>query len=386
MYPTQGNIYGGTFVEKQVIALNKIIDGEVFVIAPIPWAPRVLWFKKKWRSYGTEKKYLKRNNIKVYHPRYFRLPGKHFRVTEPFFIYLGVRTLIKKIISTSNRDFILHAHMILPTGLAAVLLKKEFDFPIVCTAHGEDIYLYPFSSKLSYYQAKIVLNNLDAVVPVSEKLREIIFEISSRRNAVHIVTNGIDSKWLALRTLSPLDRGIQRILFVGTLCPEKGVPELLQAFSLLSKAYTKIELVLVGKNNMTPLIEGFLSKNNLKSLVNVTGEICPNELPEYYANASIFVLPSHNEGMPTVMFEAMGIGLPVIISDVGGVSEVIRDNLNGLLIKSGDWEDLLCKIKLLLDNETLRVRLGNAARKDVEMYYTWNINANKMLNIYRMLT
>ena len=173
---------------------------------------------------------------------------------------------------------------------------------------------------------------------------------------------------------------------VGTLCPEKGVPELLQAFSLLSKAYTKIELVLVGKNNMTPLIEGFLSKNNLKSLVNVTGEICPNELPEYYANASIFVLPSHNEGMPTVMFEAMGIGLPVIISDVGGVSEVIRDNLNGLLIKSGDWEDLLCKIKLLLDNETLRVRLGNAARKDVEMYYTWNINANKMLNIYRMLT
>jgi len=386
MYPNQGDVYGGVFVEKQVIALKNIIDGEIFVVAPIPWAPRVLWFKNKWRNYGTEKKYLIKNNIKIFHPRYFRLPGKFFCIFEPFFIYLGIRTLIKKILSTHSRDFVLHAHTILPDGLTAVSLKKEFHLPVVCTAHGSDVYVYPFRSKLSYHQAKTVLNNLDAIVPVSLKLKEIIYEISSRRNGVHTVTNGVDSDWLAPLEHAPLDSRIQRILFVGTLCAAKGIPELLQAFALLIKEYTNIELVLVGRNNMKPWIDKFLSQNDLISKVNITGEISPDKLREYYTNATIFTLPSHNEGMPTVMFEAMGSGLPVIISDVGGVSEVIRDNINGLLIKSGDWEDLQLKIKLLLADETLRARLGAAARNDVEMYYTWDINANTMLNIYSMLT
>lgn len=386
MYPTQGNVYGGTFIEKQVIALTKIIDGDVFVIAPIPWAPRMLWFKKKWRDYGEEKKHQIKNNIKVYRPRYFCLPGRYYNLLEPFSMYLGVRTLVKKIVSNSNRNFILHAHTILPDGLTAVLLKKKFHLPTVCTAHGSDVYNYPFRSKLSYYQAKTVLTNLDAIVPVSSKLREIIYEISSRRNGVHVVTNGIDSDWLAPRTRSPLNGRIQRILFVGTLCPEKGVPELLQAFSLLRKEYTNIQLVLVGRNDMAPWIDRFLSQNDFISMVNITGEISPDKLRDYYSNAAIFTLPSHNEGMPTVMFEAMGSGLPVIISDVGGVSEVIKDNLNGLLINPGDWKDLHRKIKLLLDSETLRDSLGTAARKDVEMNYTWDINANRMKNVYRLLS
>ena len=117
----------------------------------------------------------------------------------------------------------------------------------------------------------------------------------------------------------------------------------------------------------------------------MTGAIDHLDLPAFYKNASIFVLPSHMEGMPTVMFEAMGIGLPVIISDVGGVSEVIKNNVNGLLIKAGDWKDLYCKLKLLLDDEKLRARLGAEARKTVEMHYTWDINAGKMQKIYSEL-
>lgn len=386
MYPSQGSIYGGAFVEKQVIALRKIIDGEIFVISPIPWAPRVLWFKKKWRDYGEEKKYLIRNNIKVYRPRYFRMPGRHYGLLEPFAMYMGIRTLVKHIISTHNHNFILHAHTVLPDGLTAVLLKKEFHLPVVCTAHGSDIYNYPFRSKLSYHQANTVLTKLDAIVTVSSKLKEIIFDISSRRDGVYVVTNGVDSDWLAPREHAPLDSKIQRILFVGTLCPEKGVPELLKGFSLLSKEYNNIELVLVGRNNMKPWIDSFLSQNDLISRVNITGELSPDKLCEYYSNATIFTLPSHNEGMPTVMFEAMGSGLPVIISDVGGVSEVIKDNVNGLLTKPGNWQDLYLKLKLLLDSETLRDRLGAAAYKDVAMNYTWDINANKMMNIYRLLS
>jgi glycosyltransferase involved in cell wall biosynthesis len=171
---------------------------------------------------------------------------------------------------------------------------------------------------------------------------------------------------------------------VGRLSIEKGIEELLRAFLLLSAEHADIELVLVGKN-MTSWLETFLNQHELQHRVKVTGEINHSELSAFYENASIFVLPSHMEGMPTVMFEAMGVGLPVIISDVGGVSEVIKDGINGLLIKAGDWRDLYLKLKHLLSDEKLRARLGAEARKTVEMNYTWDINAGKMQKIYSTL-
>ena len=384
MYPNQVNVNGGIFVEKQVIALKKIIDGEIFVVAPIPWSPRLLWYKKKWQLYGKEKKFLIKNNIKVFHPRYFRFPGRHFGVFDPFVIYYGVRSLVRKLASTNNGDAIIHAHTILPVGLAAILLKKELKIPVICTAHGGDTYILPFRSKLYYYQAKTAINNADTVVAVSERLKKIILEISPQSKNVQVITNGIDLAWLEHKASSGSSQKPLKILFVGRLSIEKGIEELLRAFLLLSTENADSELVLVGKN-MTSWLETFLNQHELQDRVKVTGEINHAELTAFYENASIFVLPSHMEGMPTVMFEAMGVGLPVIISDVGGVSEVIKNNVNGLLIKAGDWKDLYLKLKLLINDEKLRARLGAEARKTVDMHYTWDINAGKMQKIYSTL-
>jgi len=385
MYPNQVNVNGGIFVEKQVIALKKNIDGEIFVVAPIPWSPRLLWYKKKWQLYGKEKKFLIKNNIKVFHPRYFRFPGRHFGVFDPFVIYYGVRSLVRKLASTNNGDAIIHAHTILPVGLAAILLKKELKIPVICTAHGGDTYILPFRSKLYYYQAKTAINNADTVVAVSERLKKIILEISPQSKNVQVVTNGIDRDWLEHKASASSSQKPLKILFIGRLSIEKGIEELLRAFLLLSTEHADCELVLVGENLMASWLETFLKKNKLQQRVKVTGAIDHSELPAFYKNASIFVLPSHMEGMPTVMFEAMGIGLPVIISDVGGVSEVIKNNVNGLLIKAGDWKDLYLKLKLLINDEKLRARLGAEARKTVDMHYTWDINAGKMQKIYSEL-
>ncbi|MEI6627628.1 MAG: glycosyltransferase, partial [bacterium] len=187
MYPAQGNIYAGAFVVKQLTALTKIIEGEAFVVAPIPWAPSVLYFRDKWRNYAATKKYSLKNNIKIYRARYFRTPSRYYNFIEPFAMYISARTVIKHILSVYGNNFILHAHAILPDGLTAVFLKKEFNLPVVCTAHGSDTYDYPFRSKLLYHQAKTVLTNLDAIVPVSSKLKDIIYELSSRRHGVYVV-------------------------------------------------------------------------------------------------------------------------------------------------------------------------------------------------------
>lgn len=129
MYPRKNHPYFGIFIDEQVQALKHIIEGNITVISPIPWLPRLLWFRKKWRENGkTENKKVK-EGIRVYYPRYFTFPIVFFLPLKGFVMYLSVRTLIKTLLKESKSRTILHTHTIILTGLAGVFLKKEFKIP-----------------------------------------------------------------------------------------------------------------------------------------------------------------------------------------------------------------------------------------------------------------
>jgi teichuronic acid biosynthesis glycosyltransferase TuaC len=388
MYPRKSHPYSGIFVEEQVQALKRLIKGNITVISPIPWSPKLLWFRKKWREYGETESKEVREGINVYYPRYFVIPGKFFSSFSGIFMYCSVRTLIKRLIGTEKRKTILHAHTILPMGLAVIFLKKELDLKIVCTAHGSDINLYPYRSKLSYIFTKYVLNRADSLIAVSEKLKKKIQDIVNR-NDIRVVTNGVDHEKVAGKATDIISHAVERdattILFVGTLCFEKGVRELLQAFKLLRNEYKHLSLIMLGNNLMPKWIDSFITENHLKNCIELAGNVDHKEIRKYYSRASIFTLPSYSEGMPTVMFEAMANKLPIIISRVGGVEEVINDGINGMLVKAGSVQDLYEKLKLLIEDEKLRNLLSENAFYDALSNYTWDHNAEKMCIIYKKM-
>ncbi|KXS37350.1 MAG: glycosyltransferase, partial [Candidatus Frackibacter sp. T328-2] len=107
-----------------------------------------------------------------------------------------------------------------------------------------------------------------------------------------------------------------------------------------------------------------------------------NKIKYWFNAASIFVLPSYSEGMPTVMFEAMITRNAIIISDVGGVSEVIENNYNGKIISPKDSGELYKELGNLINNDQLRDYLSNNAYKEVKANYTWERNAKKTLKVY----
>jgi glycosyltransferase involved in cell wall biosynthesis len=385
MFPRKYSPYSGTFVYEQVKALRRFIKGRIIVIVPVPWSPKLLWFRKKWREYGETIKEEVRKEISVYYPRYFAIPGKYFFPLQGFFMYLSARSTIKQFVKANgNNRTILHAHAILPAGLAAIFLKKEFAINTVITAHGSDINIYPFITRLTYLMTKLVLQNSDRLVAVSEKLKEKIQNITLRSD-IKVVTNGVNLEKFADGENHNYNCSKQTdsctILFVGTVCFEKGIRELFQAFKLLKKEHDNLHLTLVGKNIIQQWIEAFIEKNQLHDFIELAGMVDHDFIKKYYSHASIFVLPSYSEGMPTVMFEAMANSLPIIISRVGGVEEVIRDHINGLLIDPHNHNDLCEKLKLLIENEDLRHTLGDNAFCDVKKY-TWKHNAINMNMIY----
>lgn len=380
MYPKSYDSYSGIFVEMQALELKKYYNN-LAVIAPVPWAPKILWFKKRWREYGKIDRKQTRKGIIADFPRYLVLPGIHFFPVEGIYMYLGIRKFIKDMVKNSHDKIVVHAHTVLPDGLAAILLKKEFNIKVICTAHGGDINIYPFRTKLSYRLTEYTLKNVDSIVAVSHKLKEKIYAIVPR-NDINVVTNG--AKLKDYTECHKRDNGKIKFLFVGSILYEKGIRELLGAFSRLKKDYPNIFLTIVGYNYIPEWIFPYIKEKKLDGDIQLPGRVEHDEIDLYYSNADIFVLPSYTEGMPTVLFEAMAHKLPIIISDVGGVGEVIRHDDNGLLIEPQSEDDLCNKMRLLIDNKGIRDKIARNAFKDVKPF-TWENNAREMQKIYELL-
>lgn len=385
MYPKKYQPYGGIFVEKQVEALRRKLEGNIIVISPVPWSPKFLWFRKKWKGYGQAEREGYIDNIKIYYPRYLVLPGSFFFPFSGFFMYFAVKPIIKELVKTNEGEIILHTHTILPDGFVGALLTKQYHIPVICTVHGDDIKTHPYRTKLTYYLTKYALKNVSKLIAVSGALaneaRKIIPNLE-----IEIIPNGasFDNTNNDLKQMFNDLPYTKKIIFIGDLLEEKGIKELLMAFALIHKKYPNTLLLLVGRPYLKPWITDFVNQNNLANCVVILGIIEHKNILNTIKSADIFVLPSHSEGMPTVMFEAMAAKLPMIISNVGGVPEVIKNGINGLLIRPKSVNDIVEKIDLLLSDDALYKKLAENAYKEFFQNYTWDKIADLLLKVYQM--
>lgn len=180
------------------------------------------------------------------------------------------------------------------------------------------------------------------------------------------------------------------VLYAGRLVENKGVHLLIKAFQLLNKKYENIKLLIAGGT-----VKGFsesygehlqwLSKNS-KAII-FLGKIPTEEIAQYYLLADIVVIPSIvKEGFCNIAIEAMACGLPVITSGRGGLSELIEDNENGLVVSHIEEVPLLSgAIEKLLRDDNLRMRLGKNGYEFVKGKFTWENTAHNISNIYNSL-
>lgn len=287
------------------------------------------------------------------------------------------------VVQRERIDFI-HAHVIMPQGLLAYLLKKMTGRKYIYTAHGAALPLYwergwPFQVLI-----KRIISEAEIVTSVCQ--RNCNFLKRWNKNCL-VVPNGISDNFVEefFRQGEKLekDKGDRvRILFVGHINEYKGVDILISATDeIVRRGYRKITVELIGGGSPR-VVKKFKEKVRRRELEKyIIFEGIREDVPSRLRKADIFVLPSRLEGLPTTVLEALVMGVPVIASNVGGIPDIIRNGKNGLLVSPEKKERLSQAIMRLIDEEGLRKRLILEGYKTISSY-RWSRIARQYLSLY----
>lgn len=254
-----------------------------------------------------------------------------------------------------------------------ILLTKAFGKPVILHAHGCEF--HTFHAKLSP-AIKLVLNLIlrqsTYLIALSESWKDYyINHCGFTVEQVVVFPNPVEIP----ENVPERTDNHKKINFVslGRICKRKGAFDLIEAFAKLAPEHReKSELTLAGIGEVEEA-RSLAESLNIKQNINFPGWVDPVERGKLLSKADVFVLPSYNEGLPMALLEAMSWGLPVITTPVGGIPEVVSHNETGWLVNPGDVEQLATAAQSLIENESLRLELGAAARNrilplDIKVY------------------
>jgi 2-deoxystreptamine N-acetyl-D-glucosaminyltransferase/2-deoxystreptamine glucosyltransferase len=250
---------------------------------------------------------------------------------------------------------LVHAHW-LAGGAVAVLAGV----PFVVTLHGSGTAGRFADLELARRRPRLVraiLGRARAVICVSEALAEAARSCGAR--TVRVIPNGVALPPRIAREAEPAE-----VLFAGRLSPEKGIAELVAATEGMN-------LVVAGDGPLRHLVPDAL------------GFVPHSALERLYARSAVVALPSHREGLPLSVLEAMVHGRPVVATAVGGIPELVEDGVTGLLVPPGDVQALRFALERLLADPVLRRRLGREARRRVSARCSHERVAAQTLSLYR---
>ncbi len=234
------------------------------------------------------------------------------------------------------------------------------------------------------------LPKADRVVTVCDAFTQKLVNMGVPRERIHIQHNSIRpepavnvEEMRALQGRLGMKEGVRMILAVGRLSKEKAQIVLLRAFKNLSETHGEINarLVIVGDGPEREPLEAVAASLGLSDRVVFTGQV--NNVQVYFAAADVLVNPSHSEGSPYVLLEAMAAGLPIVATAVGGVSEMVENNETALLVPASDPQAMADAIARLLNDEHLSRGLSANASALVSTRFSPGTYISSLTEIYR---
>ena len=259
--------------------------------------------------------------------------------------------------------------------------------------------------KILNFVEKLTYSSATRVYPNSKGLYDFILQNNfTQSNKLKIIangsSNGIDTAFFSPDQVTELERVTLReklniqpdnfvFVFVGRIVSDKGINELIKAFSELQAAENNepagIKLLLVGglENDLDPLNPETLAEiNQNKDIISVGFQ---QDVRPFFAISDALVFPSYREGFPNVVMQAGAMGLPSIVSDINGCNEIIVEGENGLIIPSKNVEKLKEKMLTLAKDKNLYTKLKGNSRRMIENRYEQSVVWNALLEEYEGL-
>jgi glycosyltransferase involved in cell wall biosynthesis len=377
-FPNEEDTYiANIFVKEQVKALAKLLS-KIIVIIPIPVG---IEEKRKilYRSYQIGR------NVDVFFVRYlnplFPISYYHFKKQ-----WIKIEAeMVKKFIEKQKMDFdMIHAHYTWPSGAVAIELKRNFGVPVIITEHASISFKKALQSKDEIYLN--AWKSADAIIRVRKGDISEIKELGIKADKVYYIPNGFDGQ-----KFKPIPKSIARqklgllvkkkiALSIGSLTHVKGHKYLIEAMRYAVREHPNLMAIIIGNGPLRGALKRHIRNLGLNDYISLVGAKPHHEIPLWMNAADVFVLPSLSEGNPTVMFEALGVGLPFIGTMVGGVPEIIISEEYGLLVEPANHEDLASKLLLALKKKWNKKKIRKYAQQ-----FDWGNIAQQTIRLYRKI-
>jgi colanic acid/amylovoran biosynthesis glycosyltransferase len=257
----------------------------------------------------------------------------------------------------------LHNHFPDSSGSVAMLAAELGNFTFSFTMHGPYIFFEPYRWRLD---EKIKRSLFVACISYYCRSQGMVFAPTDKWNRMHIIHCGIDPA--LFQPVNHQESG-KRLLFVGRLAAAKGLPILLESLVSLKRSHPEILLTVVGDGPDRVELEQTTAKLGLSENVNFVGYKSQAEVRSYIQQSDLFVMSSFAEGIPVVLMEAMAAALPVVATQIAGISELVENGVNGYLVPPGDAVTLADRVAKLLADHQLRNKFGIAGKAKVEQEF-----------------
>jgi glycosyltransferase involved in cell wall biosynthesis len=330
------------------------------------------------------------DNIKVH-----RLPvGKnennlHFQSRKNMILYsIKSYFFARKLIKAGKKEGysynLTHSFFTVPCGFVSMILKFNFKLPYIVSLRGSDVpgysdrftFIYKFITPI----IRLIWKNAFFVIANSQGFKKLAKKTETKKD-IGIIYNGVEINHF--KPSIPQESKDKFIITIGAsrITHRKGINYLIEAIAKISPKYPNVYAKLMGEGNAKEDLEKLVSRLKLNEKIEFLGRIPREKTAPYYNEASVFVLPSLNEGMSNAMLEAMASGLAVIMTLTGGAEELIKEGVNGFIVKFKDSDDIARKLEKLINNPELCQSMGQESRKIAENM-SWEKVANQYFDLY----
>lgn len=325
LFPNTEKPGHGIFVETRLRHLVATGQVQARVVAPVAWFPSTHPRFGNYAKMANVPRTELRHGLQVDHPRYITIPKIGMNVA-PLLLAQAAKPAIARIIDEGYDFDLIDAHYFYPDGVAAAMLARYFNKPLVITARGSDITLLP-QYALPRQMISWAARRADAVITVCNALRDEVVALGVPRERVTSLRNGVD-----LQLFRPVERQpnpLFTLLTVGHLVPVKAQELIIAALPLLPD----VRLVVAGDGPNRGMLETLARSANVQERVQFLGAVPQAQLREHYGAADALVLASSREGWANVLLESMACGTPVVASRVYGTPEVVAAPEAGVLMR-----------------------------------------------------
>jgi len=369
LFPNASKPNFGIFVERQTSGLSRRDDFEVTVINPLGIPPWPLSNIKQYQDLKELPFHENWRGLNIYRPHFMLIP-KYGGPYNPKFIASAILPLVRKLHEEKPFDAI-DAEFFYPDGPAAMRIAEELNLPFSIKSRGADIHFWT-SVKGCKKQILQAANKAAGLLAVSAALKNDMINLGMDEEKITVHYTGMDHK-----RFHPRDRIIEKkklnisgplIICIAALIERKNQDLLIKALKQVDNA----TLVFAGMGPARSKFEDIAKQYGVENRIRFLGAVDHDELPPLIAAADVSCLVSESEGLANAWVESLASGTPIVISDVGGARELVKDEIAGYIVPK-DIDAIAHAILQLINNP----RDQQAVAQGVA-HFSWDNNSKKM--------